>query len=258
MARHISEVHLVKMLVREMILRETPLDDFVNYDKVTMSDDSQPEPTIAHPENRSRAPEFAGEKYVEVARELMKSTKDNWVIVTLSDTRSNKYGRKGQDIRDWVETIRPNYPEGTIFAVSVSAAYEGDHAEPKWQVLHDLFGHTLADIGTSDSRINARVNEIVHEALPKELQISFDRTDSLPDIFAAILLNRLTRKQALAIVEAIEYPDDLSDHSAMIAFASIEGRREFDRWTVNTWFNIVEEWLGEARRDGYVVLEPWV
>jgi hypothetical protein len=235
-----NEIHLVKMLVREMILRETPLDDIISYDEAPRAGAAttwQPDvarPSIAHPKRRDASPEFAGEKYVEVARELMKSTKDNWVIVTLSDISSIIDGWDDSDVSNWVDTVRPNYPKNTIFAVAVTEPMSGDYSTPRWGVLHDLFGHSLStNIRPST---NPGLEEAVHNVLPQELQISDDLGDFLPDILVAILLGKLTKKQALSVC------------------VKNDG---YDAECVSSWFDGTNEWLEDARRSGYITLNTW-
>lgn len=246
----------LRRIIREEIISETPLDDIITYD-VNRRPPRVRSPSVAHPRSRSRYRRVSGKSYMDIARDLMRSTNDNWVIITPSDTgRSNKTLDTIQ-FKEWLEEQRKQHPPGTIFAYAGISPLDNDFKTPEWSLIHDLFGHSLEEALARRPDVNSIPDKLVwalHKTLPRVLQISRYSADQLPDVLAAILLGDLTPPAAHAVAEDLvtqSFPDELRGTPAF--------ERMLRKYTedIDNMFAVVDEFVEGARATGFVELKPW-
>lgn len=254
MRMRITESQL-RRIIREALLSEVPLGDIIPHDippseRRRDSGKGMPwrdRPSIAHPASRSQDEKHAGGGYLEIAKDLMLTARDNWVIITPDDYTDNR--SKGKDFIEWLDSKRKQYPPDTIFAFVGQGSYPDDARTPEWNIVHDLFGHTLEQVyQRRPSRPplvkGEDITVALHRALPGRYRISTDSRDQVPDILAAILLEVLTPEAAHRVIE-----ESFGDRSPEeTAYAHSE---------VDLMFKAVESWLTEARRKRIVDLVPW-
>lgn len=244
----------LRLIVREEILREGPLDDFVipSEPPVTPSyADYKSHPSIAHPSRRSKDERYAGKKYTDIVKDLMLNTKDNWVIITPVDVR-DRYRLGTDEFNEWLSNERKRRQPGTIFAFAASAPMSGDELAPQWAVVHDLFGHTLDEFWQRHGgrRREKAISEPaivsqLHSVLPLKHRMSYEPGDMMPDVLAAILLGALTPERAHAVVGE-QFLNSATDEEIAEA-----------QELVDHMFRDVDAWLEKARAEGFVVLAPW-
>ena len=249
----------LRQIIREELIGEAPLDDIITYD-VNQRQRSERTPSIAHPSTRSRYKRTSGASYMDIARDLMRSTKDNWVIITPSDVRDLTVD--SPRFKEWLAEKRKQHPAGTIFALVGQSPVSGDFKTPAWAVIHDLLGHSIENSGSVDRMRRARAVEgarelrlALHSALPRELQTSKDKKDHLPDILAAILLGRLDPDTAHRISK--EYVTRRRDeHGDYYGENFKSAVRQHDE-IIEVMFAAVDEFITDARTAGFVNLKPW-
>lgn len=246
----------LRQIIREALLREGPFDDFITPSEppVTPSYKKQPNykqhPSIAHPLSRSKEERYEGEKYIDVVKDLMRNTKDNWVIITPNDVRDR--ARLGTDeFNEWLRIEKKRRP-GTIFAFAASMPLPGDENTPQWAVVHDLLGHTLDEFWQRHGgrRREKAISEPaivsqLHSVLPIKYRMSYDPGDMMPDVLAGILLGALTQERAHEVVGE-EFLNSATDEEIA------EAQEHVDHM-----FRDVSAWLENARADGFVVLAPF-
>ena len=248
----------LRRIIREELIGEAPLDDIITYD-VNQRQRSERTPSIAHPSTRSRYKRASGRSYMDIARDLMRSTKDNWVIITPSDTGKSALTVKSAGFKDWLAEKRKQHPAGTIFALSMLGPLGGDFRTPEWSVIHDLLGHSVeASVeGPDGARMRMTPPELLlalHGSLPRELQTSKNKSDLLPDILAAILLGRFSLDAAHKTSEdfvAGLWPAELRSGP------NFERSRREHAERVDYMFAAVDEFVEGARAAGFVELVPW-
>ena len=247
----------LRRIIREELIGETPLDDIITYD-VNQRQRSERTPSIAHPSTRSRYKRTSGASYVNIARDLMRSTKDNWVIITPSDVRDLTVD--SPRFKEWLTEKRKQHPAGTIFALVSTSPVGGDFKTPAWAVIHDLLGHSIENSGVDRMRrareVPRELRLALHSALPRELQVSKDQNDNLPDILAAILLGRLDPDTAHRISK--EYVTRRRDeHGDYYGENFKSAVRQHDE-IIDGMFAVVDEFVTDARSAGFVNLKPWL
>ena len=246
----------LRNIIRRELLREGPFDDFISPSDppVTPSYKKQPDykqyPSIAHPLTRSKEQKYEGEKYIDVVKDLMRNTKDNWVIITPNDVRDR--ARLGTDeFNEWLRSEKLRRPD-RIFAFAASMPLPGDENAPQWAVVHDLLGHTLDEFWQRHGgrRREKAISEPaiisqLHSVLPTKYRMSYDPGDMTSDVLAGILLGALKYDHAREVV-AKKFQDE---HSADEITEALE--------LVDHMFRDVDAWLKKARAEGFVVLAPW-
>jgi hypothetical protein len=249
----------LRRIIREEIIGEAPLDDIITYD-VNQRQRSERTPSVAHPSTRSRYKRTSGASYVDITRDLMRSTKDNWVIITPSDTGMSDLTVGSPRFKEWLAEKRTQHPAGTIFAFVSTPPVGGDFKTPAWAVIHDLLGHSIENSGPVDRmrRVRWAPRELrlaLHSALPRELQVSKSNDDKLPDILAAILMGRLDPDTAHRISK--EYVTRRrDDHGDYYGEGFKSAVRQHDE-IIDGMFAAVDEFVTEARAAGFVNLKPW-
>lgn len=253
--KRIAEGYL-RRIIREELLNETPFDQFITPSEppVTPSYKKQPNykqhPSIAHPLTRSKEQKYEGEKYIDVVKDLMRNTKDNWVIITPNDVRDR--ARLGTDeFNEWLRIEKERRP-GTIFAFAASMPLPGDENTPQWAVVHDLLGHTLDEFwqrhgGRRREKAipESKIVSQLHRVLPIKYRMSYESGDMMPDVLAGILLGALTHDRAREVVGE-EFQNSATDEEIA------EAQEHVDHM-----FRDVKAWLKNARADGFVVLAPF-
>ena len=242
----------LRRIIREEILNEAPpLIDMPTFENPFTLDRS--EPSIGHPRTRSRRPKYRRGGYDAIARELMKDTEDNWVIITLSDFRRAKQIIKADAFKAWLE--EKGYPPGTRVLVVAGTPVKGDFRTPAWQIAHDIFGHAIEyewfsfvrDHRVSDVTV-AKITNALHGALPKEMQLSRPRaqgpSDIVPDILGAILLRKFDQETAMQVVDGLAGDDPVAGrYYAML---------------VKGLFDSVDKWLQtQTNEDGIIIAMPF-
>jgi hypothetical protein len=245
----------LRRIIREEIIGEAPLDDIIKYN-VTQRQRSERTPSIAHPSTRSRYKRTHGAGYMDIARDLMRSTKDNWVIITPSDTGNNYLTVNSPRFKEWLDEKRTQHPAGTIFAFVSGTPVGGDFNTPAWAVIHDLLGHSIESntAAVRMRRIPRALRLALHSALPSELQISENRDDVLPDILAAILLGRLDIDTAHRISkDYVSQHRDEQDRRGEFFERAVRQHEDI----IDDMFAAVDEFVTDARAEGFVDLKPW-
>ena len=193
--------------VTEELLNEVPLADFGydDYDYPKYDNDSNDPrrgPSVGYVKSKDPG-------YKEKAIKFFDKTKDLWYIVFLKTTfeapvsfekieegdEDGLYERLKQMQKDnnWD-------PNGKYIVVSFPP-YDDDAALAKWQIVHDVIGHTIDEFHQRSYNASwqklayypgfKRALNTVHEALPKEMQISIrNKNDQAPDVYAAIFLGK--------------------------------------------------------------------
>jgi hypothetical protein len=232
---------LLRRIIREEILNESPpLLDLAIYDKNSIYP-GRKAPSIGHPRMRSRRPQYRGGGYERIAKELMEDTEDNWVIVTLPDFRGASELVKTEEFKKWLGS---KYKPGTRVVVVAGTPVERDYKTPGWQIVHDIFGHSIEhewnrykrDQRAGETTID-KVTRALHSALPKHLQLAkASGSDFIPDILGSILLQKFDREAAMQVVESLiadkeetekPYYEKLYTNIAMSLFESV------DVWLMN-------------------------
>lgn len=242
----------LRRIIREELLSEVPLIDIIPSD-ISQNPPHRRRASIAHTSARSHDDKYADEKYVEIAKGLMRTARDNWVIITPNDV-SDRTTIHTDDFLAWLNRNRDQHPPGTIFAYASAASFPNDERTPDWNIVHDLFGHTLemtwkrqvapGPTGGPGFVPGSAIAAKLHRKLPRRYRISSNDQDMLPDVLAAILLEVLSPETAHEAIEegfASHSPEQLS----------------YVHEQVDSMFRVVEKWLGRAREDRFVELAPW-
>ena len=229
---------VLRSLIREMLLKETPLIDMPVYPN---SSPDISRVSVSHPATRSTKGNYEAK-----AKELMKNTKDNWVLIT-GNTNTNNFSKSSEDYEKWIEG--KNYPPGTLVIFVDSPPMEGDSNTPIWQIVHDVFGHSIQnlfvqsfdkeinDMGVAEE-IGEEVAQFMMTLLPKEYQIVWNSefaSDALPTVLGAIFTEKLKRQRVNA------------------ALPELLGKQIFDasndeiKSCVDIMFRSVEEWTQNLR-----------
>jgi hypothetical protein len=229
---------VLRSLIREMLLKETPLIDMPVYPN---SSPDISRVSVSHPATRSTKGNYEAK-----AKELMKNTKDNWVLIT-GNTNTNNFSKSSEDYEKWIEG--KNYPPGTLVIFVDSSPLEGDSNTPIWQIVHDVFGHSIQnlfvqsfdkeinDMGVAEE-IGEEVAQFMMTLLPKEYQIVWNSefaSDALPTVLGAIFTEKLKRQRVNA------------------ALPELLGKQIFDasndeiKSCVDIMFRSVEEWTQNLR-----------
>ena len=92
-----------------------------------------------------------------------------------------------------------------------------------------------------------KVIDIMHESLPKTVQLATDFKDFLPDIYAAIFLKIVSR----------EYFDELLESDSPPFNTMISEVRQQMRDALDVMFEGVDEWIAAIPVDKPHVIYPW-
>lgn len=251
----------LRRIIREELLSEAPLDDIVPVDLPGRKPSAgRRRPTIAHPATREDGIQSHAD-FTGIARALMKSTADRWVIIAFSDV-GQWLSMTSSQKDTWIALEKLKYP-GALLAIAEAEPMPGDYTTPKWAVIHDLLGHTLdrfwkeqigklVDLWLNPGEkylsawMTPEAEAALHGSLPQESSISDKPADYTADIMAAILLGHLTHAAADQILVDVIDDTKLSDLAA-------DKLRE----CVDSMFRAVDEWLAHAREKGSVILAPF-
>jgi hypothetical protein len=240
-----AEIALRK-IIREELLSEVPLWDMptVPGDSGTIPR-SERLPAIGHPRTRSQAPEYRDEKYDEAAREIMSNTEDNWVIVTPDNVLDLNRYVNSSEFKSWLK--EKDYPKGTVVIVVRSNQFSGDGSTPAWQIVHDIFGHTIEQYWFkhfSTEADFALINDLIpalHEALPDTFHLTAAVNDMMPDILGSIFVGRFPQEKAQDVVMGMAgHRDQAWIHQA--------------RRSVRSMFNAVKMWISDRRTAGVSIV----
>ena len=222
---------VLRSLIREILLKETPLIDMPVYPYYSSSDFS-----ISHPFNRSQKGNYEAK-----AKELMKNTKDNWVLMT----GPFSFSKPVEDYEKWIEG--KNYPPGTLVIFVDSSPMKGDYDTPIWQIVHDIFGHSILSFFTRKEveDIGDTIAKYLLRLLPKEYQNIWDpegNNDALSTVLGAIFTGKLKRQRVDAALP--KYMNDIIAEVNSKDFTSADVMR-----CVATMFTSVEAWTQDLRND---------
>jgi len=190
--------------VAEELLNEVPLADF-GYDdyEYPATDDRKRGPSVGYEKSKDPG-------YKEEAIKFFDKTKDLWYIVFLKTTLWGTTGFEkiepgdpdGLFERIQQMQIDNNWdPRGKYIVVSFPRLYD-DMSLPKWQIVHDIIGHTIEEYhriqygNWQEVAYNPNYKQslgAVHDALPKEMKIASAgqlSEDRGPDIYAALFLGK--------------------------------------------------------------------
>ena len=233
----------LRLIIREELLNEAPpLIDMPSFDNPRSEKNV---PSIGHPRSRSKSPRYRAGGYDRIARELMRDTPDDWVIVVFNDSWYSESAIKSPAFKKWIED--KNYPPGTIIVVVGSSSLPGDYRTPAWQIAHDIFGHAIDNYWARTAKhvlyavddLVRPISDIIHRILPAEMRLSKIADDMQPDIFGAIFLRKITKEEALTAV-ADGLPAEFSERAQKI---------------VESMFDVVDDWTEVQRsKSGTAVL----
>ena len=213
---------LIRALIREQILSETPLMDIIPYKagkpEGNFSSDTSPSIGYRLPSKLKGTEKEKRKQFTDAAKVLLADSEDNWYIIVLKYAKLQNRGYLSDDIinspdfKSWTSSLR--IPKGSKIIVPVDPNYEGDYLGPEWQIVHDIIGHTTANAyggGTKEFREGlqhiydfwTRMDEsIVWNTLSKEFKISKrNKEDRIPDIYAAIFANKLDKQLAAKVID---------------------------------------------------------
>ena len=198
---------------------------------------------------------------------MMKDTKDNWVIITLRNVKDAEEQIKKQEFRDWLAS--KGFPEDSKVIVVGTPPIEGDYSRPEW-ILHDVLGHAAGrqflvpkgDLkGTGywlykNQPVNLVVIEKIHDFL-EEKNVPVTKAeqafDEVYDVFASIILEHISLKEALGLFEYSEEQreEDGEDHLELN-----EERKEL----VKEIFKFCDEWVKDIPSNSSVpvLLKLWI
>ncbi len=236
---------LLRRIIREELLSESP-PGYIDYFENPLSQDTT-SPSIGYPRTRSRRPKYRKGGYENIARELMKDIEDNWVVVSLSDFRYAKDVIKTEAFKTWLNQKYPGYR----VIIAAGRNYKGDIRTPHWQIAHDIIGHSINQIWGRyqydqfiPGDVQAAAISALHRALPDEMRIAPARgDDTAPDILAAIMLNRFSREEAMAVIDRLSGDDETA--------------RRVYTMLVDSMFESVDRWLSQEDEDGIIIARPF-
>ena len=230
--------------VKENLLNEVPLADF-GYDdyEYPATDDRKRGPSVGYEKSKSPG-------YKEEAIKFFDKTKDLWYIVFLKTTLWGTTGFEkiepgdpdGLFERIQQMQIDNNWdPRGKYIVVSFPRLYD-DMSLPKWQIVHDIIGHTIEEYhrkqygSWQEVAYNPQYKRsliAVHNALPKEMKIASAGQlgeDRGPDIYAAIFLGK-----GPAIEDVPEHAQWLFKDFTEVVNAFNDKIKEGEFWQFGGW-----------------------
>ena len=261
-------INLIRLLIRETLLSETPLMDIIPYKagkpEGNFSSDTSPSVGYRLPSKLKGTEKEKRKQFTDAAKVLLADSEDNWYIIVLKYAKLQNRGYLSDDIinspdfKSWTRSLR--IPKGSKIIVPVDPNYEGDYLGPEWQIVHDIIGHTIANAyggGTKEFREGlqhiynfwTRMDEsIVWNTLSEEFKISKrNKEDRMPDIYAAIFANKLNKQAAAnAIDEHLQYAE--RENKEKISGTDI----------VNCLVEIVERWKKTIPYDKPFLVYPFV
>ena len=220
---------LIRALIREQILSETPLMDIIPYKagKPEGNFSSKTSPSIGYrlPSKLKGTEKEKRKQFTDAAKVLLADSEDNWYIIVIKHAvlKSKGYTMSedtinSPDFKSWISSLR--IPKGSKIIVPINASYEGDYLGPEWQIVHDIIGHTISAYWDGNKEFRSglaqvydfwtRLDEsIVWNTLPEEFKISKrNKEDRMPDIYAAVFANKLDKQAAAkAIDERLQYAE---------------------------------------------------
>jgi hypothetical protein len=216
--------NLIRLLIRETLLSETPLMDVIPYKGGEPEEGIFPfktSPTVGYklPSKLKGTEKEKRKQFADAAKVLLADSEDNWYIVVLKHAviqgkglNISKNVINSPDFKSWINSLR--IPKGSKIIVPVTPNYEGDYLAPEWQIVHDIIGHTINSAywdNTKEFRSGleqvydfwSRIDSsIVWEELPQEFKISGrNPEDRDPDIFAAIFANKFDKRAAAGALD---------------------------------------------------------
>jgi hypothetical protein len=232
--------------VTEELLNEVPLADF-GYDdyEYPASDGRKRGPSVGYEKSKDPG-------YKEEAIKFFDKTKDLWYIVFLKTTLWGTTGfekieagnKDGLFERIQQMQIDNNWdPRGKYIVVSFPRLYD-DMSLPKWQIVHDIIGHTIEEYhrkqygSWQEVAYNPQYKRsliAVHNALPKEMKIASVAATPLsedrgPDIYAAIFLGK-----GPAIEDVPEHAQWLFKDFTEVVDAFNDKIKEGEFWQFGGW-----------------------
>lgn len=219
---------IIRALIREQIIFETPLMDVIPFKNRAASKERKADLGDFHPYQKAKpaigykiSRKFKGSEekrrkdFADVAKVLLSNSYDNWYVIVLNDVgdtdsaTSHAYEVvESDEFKKWISSL--NIPKGSKIIVPSSSRVDRDYLSPEWQIAHDVIGHSIMkhlqlklwyDLQSiDDCRLFHR--EVVWETLPDEFKISkHNKIDRLPDIFAAIFANKFDKQKAILAIE---------------------------------------------------------
>lgn len=150
------------------------------------------------------------EEEVAEAKEIMKSTDDKWVIISISSLKAIESMMdflQQEGFKNWLK--EKNYPSDARILILSSPRMGGDYTDPSW-VLHDAIGHaieksfsgSLADVVEEGVEFGLFLIKL-QSLLPESFRNSKTIPDMIPDILSGILFKYLDKesgKKAISLV----------------------------------------------------------
>ena len=203
----------LRSLVKEMILSETPLMDIYPYKGGSVPNDPTA-PSIGYkiPKRIKGSESERRKKFTDEAKVLLADSKDRWYIIVLKNAASlfsntNHAERivNSKEFDSWIKSL--NIPKGSKIIIPNDINVGGDNLDSKWQIVHDVIGHSITRKALLRSGASGELNkeylswryfpeEIFLHAISDEFKISNVERDRYPDIFAAIFANKFDKKIA--------------------------------------------------------------
>jgi hypothetical protein len=242
----------LRSIIRDMILSEAPLVGDGIYRYETSPEEDKEIDSKLHNSSiltadissisykQSKSPSWRDEAHV-----LMRNTPDMWAIITASRADLFNFGKKDL-FNQWLS--EQNIPKGTRILAIGSASFSGDYESVAWVIGHDILGHSMMQHihdgiqSTKGARKPTPWDMVwIHNRLPLTSKISFEHTDFLPDIYAAIFLKSVER----------EYFDE-----HVLTITNNDMRNDMN-YLLDEMFKNIDDWITSIPIDKPYVIKPW-
>lgn len=214
----------------------------------------------------------ADEDLIKDVKLLMEETPQDWMFITAQNVGAVGVfaNKKDQEdfqnwfdgwIKEWLkERNKPeNFLDDTIFLVIQSAPLKGDSTGAQW-LIHDIIGHSIYSIYESTPSnykpyLDFDFLNYVQQQLKPQQKTNDSATapnkfaapatadfDRLPDVFAAIILGNLGKKEEQAKEKMKEYGKNYLD--------SNKGNAESVDKTITEIFKYTNRWVNKILKRG--------
>ena len=254
---------LTKAQLRKLVqanLLETPLMDIIPFkNKLNPNSTDGAAPSVGYrlPSRLKGTEQEKRNQFTDAAKVYLADSEDNWYIVVLKNVGYYDYlptdTIKSPEFLQWMSSL--SIPKGSKILVVGQRSVTGDYRAPKWQIVHDIIGHTIESYYTENilssqrqSSVQAKISKFfkgytdLHRyttwtTLPDEFKLAKSEPDDrLPDIFAAIFANKFDRQKAVSLLNSAGAPgEDLCD----------------------ALYRLVEEWKKSIPYDDPTVIYPF-
>ena len=266
---------LTKAQLRKIVrtnLLETPLMDIIPFKNKrdnlpwavpdAAEDPVRSRPTIGYnlPSKMRGTEQEKRKQFTDAAKVLLADSEDNWYIIVIKNI-SGSWGSSSKVINnpefdEWMSSL--SIPKGSKILVVGQISVSGDYLAPKWQIAHDIIGHTIWRYYRDNIQNNLEIEgheeisnlfedsyeehiKITWLSLPDEFKIAKSEPDDrLPDIFAAIFANKFNKQKAVEMYKKLNIFDMTNVNNSLDAL-----------------YKIVEKWKKSIPYDTPTVVYPF-